>query len=574
MFSNSIREHSIRSRGLKPSIIFRSQTQLGIFSMTAIEATVTKTLEPFEWVVLSIGKTFKKFTRIEIHAITGFMLNLVEDVIHTLLQTNLIRRVEFDREQLEANIERIERDIGSSWETEETKRILRRKLINQYEVTNAGEVALREEKRTTQDVVDLNLVISANPFKVFFDEIQLKQVSLDELDVTPDIIERVFYLARKEGESLDNKIIPVAVGGDSVVEAHEVVTAHIWIPVEADKTTKPALINNDRFDLYITSTAFLRWSNPETTKNLSDYIEVDQEMLSTVITVMSNSFDIIEEVIEGNLSLQKDRVTWLLKCDLEILYLVREAVREPIEQTIAELFLEYDEDWEVGFLLKLLPTDDLSAQALFGARFHSKVNRTGFTYAEGREVWEEMLKDAGVKEYVKNYDDTLEILVESAALKKVNPKVNTIVVDLNSVLARNQKRSLFWKFSRIKELENFFEKADIDTVYYYGTEKLLAKIDDLDSFNTWIESVNFEFYDTYDEDEVSPAMRFAASNGYHYIGDHVPPLKSDEEIRKLRVERREINYSFKNRLKILDLEPMYYWYPSNLVEYLYNQYYE
>jgi len=574
MFSNSIREHSSRNKGIKPSLLFKNETSLGIITMTAVEATVTRSLKPFEWGVLSIGKILKKFTRLEIHAITGFTIGLVEDVITTLLETGLIKRVEFDREQLEVNINRLEKDIGDSWNNVETKRIIKRKVINQFEVTNSGLVALKNERRTSQEIIDMNLVVSSQPFKVFFDEIQLKQIALQELEVSNEVIERIFYLAQKEGDSLDNKIIPVALGGDSIVNAHEVVRANVWIAMEAENPKNPKLIGNSKFDLYITSSAFLRWSNPDTTKNLGDYIEVDNDMRSLVVSTMSNRFDMLEKIIAKNLQLLDDKITWNFKADLEMLYLIRETERKPIEENIAELFLQYRDGWEIGIRVKVVPIDELSARALYGARFHSKVNRQGFTYAEGRDTWNGIVQEAGMSEYESHYDTVLDQLVESAALKKVTPKVKAIVVDLSSILARHQKRSLFWKFSRIKELENFFEKADIKEVYYYGTEKILIKIDDLDSFNAWIEGVNFEYFDTYDEDDTSPGMRFAAENEFHYIGAKVPSLDNNEAMRKLRVDRREINYSFRNRLKIFDLEPMFYWFPSNFIQYLYELYYE
>ena len=86
MFSNSIRDYSIKNKGISPKVIFRKNAILGIFNFSSVEADITSDLEPFEWIILSSCKKFAKITRIEIHAITGFSVSLVEQAIDFLLE--------------------------------------------------------------------------------------------------------------------------------------------------------------------------------------------------------------------------------------------------------------------------------------------------------------------------------------------------------------------------------------------------------------------------------------------------------------------------------------------------------
>lgn len=572
MFSNSIRDFAEKNKGLTPAIIMRMRTPLSVIEMTKVESLITSKLEPIEWIVLKVTDFFGKITRIEPQIVSGFSLEVIKEILEVLLESDHLKLVEFDPDCLEHNISNISKEVPEEWRTKEIDRILSRQVVKQYSLTSKGKKALENAQKEIQDVINLDLVVTGSPFKLFFDKVQLKTQSYETMELSNDLVRKILHVAIEEGKKLPNKIVPLALGGDSIINGYEVVSSDVWVTLPLEEYADHHASQMDTFEIFITSSSFIRWSNPEVSYPLSELFESEQSIEQNLINGLSYRFEMVEEIIEETLSLRESKDSWDLVCDLEMLKLIREKERGPIEEYVSEVFVPLKNNWQFGILLVLSPEDDLASRALFTARFHAKADRTGFTYDEGWQLWNELVKETGESTKKKEFDDALEILEEYKGLKRSMPKVETLVVDLEELLLKGQKRADAWKFNRIRELEDFIKKSEINQVYYYCTDKVLAKIDEEDSFKAWVKENNVEYVEDTD-DEVTPAMTFAASNSFHYLGFPVPKVEGDEELRKLRIERRVIAFKYTKKLIIDVLEPIYHWYPINVLEKLYDKYY-
>ena len=569
MFSQSIRDYSHKTKNLLPSLLLKKETSLVFFKFSSIEALVTSKIEPFEWSALATCKAFEKITRIELHIITGFSLDFVEDVLNSLVNSGHLVPVKYNRKHHLANLKQIDMQVEAGWKTKQITRILSRQLIKQYQLTEQGKESLKIGRKAVEGTVDLNLILSIDPFKLFFHEAFLKQIALEEITFPPEIISKLLHLAINEGKSLDDQIVPRGLGGDSVIRSFEIVRAQLWFPLQLCSDDKKL----SKFNLFITSEAFTKWSNPKVSENLQDILPINTNIRKAFVDALSENYDIIEELVDSSLFLSKNKTTWKFVCDLELLYLIRCVTRNPIENHVSELSVKTQFEIDIVFFLTLIPEDELAKLSLFAARLHAQIKRTGFTYSQGFTTWKSIHQESEMESKKKEYDLGLKILEDSKAVKKSTPKITGLVVDLDGLLAKNQLQKKKWKFKRIKQLEQLLKAIKITQVYYYGTPLLPNKIDALDDFNSWKQDVSFTLNDTvtgYPTD----AMRFASDQSFFYMGLPVPKIEGDEELKKLRIEGRVLNYSFLKTLQVPGLQSIYHWYPEDVIKYQYHKNYE
>jgi transcriptional regulator CtsR len=571
-FSNSIREHSEKNLGITPTILLRHRTPCLIVELSRVEAIISSKLEPIEWIVLGVANYFSTITRLEPHIISGFALDIIEEILEMLLESNHLELINFNRSELEDNLKCLTLEVGDDWKTPNIERILDRVYIKQFKITEKGKNAFKVSKKEIQDIINLNLVITGYPFKLFFDKIQLKQQGYDIFEPSTELIRKILHLSIQEGEKLENKLIPLALGGDSVINSYEVVSSDIWVSINLDNFASHQTDELFNFSVFLTSSSFVRWSNPRVNYSLNELLPTTTSLEQLMINGLSKKFSMIEDIILETLNLQENQKIWTWVCDLEMLKLIRDNEREPIEEHICEVSIPVIEKWELSILLTILPEDELAKSALYTARFHAKADRTGFIYNEGHQLWNIILDEANQETTKKEFNDALKQLENNNGLKKSMPKVSKLVVDLDELFMKNQQRGEVWKFNRIRELEEFIKKSEIQEVYYYSSEKIESKIDEEESLKDFSSNNSLTIVDVLD-DEVTPAMRFAADNKFHYLGFEIPKVDDDENLRLLRIERRVVKFKYDKTLIIDALEPIYHWYPVNIIDLMYEQNY-
>lgn len=566
MFSNSIRDYTSRNT-FTPAVLFKHDTPASIINITQVEAVVSSKLEPIEWISLAAAQQLHAITRVEILALTGFSLELIEDTLDVLLESGLLNLIDYDADILQQNIDRLIAEFGSEWMNAQVTEITNREYVKQYSISKKGATFLKKGKKEIHDVLDLDMIVTANPFKLVYEKVTLKHQSYEEIDVSVDFVNQIMHLAVLEGDKLENRIHPVAIGGDSVVTAFEIVSSQFWLAAAVDAET-----NVTEYVPYITSSSFIRWANPE----LEDLVELTpftSNLKNELVSALSNYLQMKESVIFENLQLHSSQKYWEFTCDLEMQKLLRMQTRTPIESTTAELTIRSTDDWDIIFLVRVLPFDDLAERSLFAARLHSRVDRTGFTNSEGYATYMEIMREMSKTAQRDTYEAILQTLIEVEAIHVTLPTVKSIVIDLNDFLGKQQRRSHPWIFNRIQQLEQFLTTAEIKQVYYYAPKKILSKIDDKIAFEKWRQKVNLEIVENMD-DEIPESMIFAALQKHHYIGRRIPHIKHNEELRIMRIERRGIPFSFDKKLQIANLEPIYHWYPVDIINKLYHNYYE
>ncbi len=579
MFSNTLRTWSKHNKNFDASIMFKVTTGVASFHFSRIEARTRTPLEPIEWLTLKAAEVFGTITRIEIHILSGFTLAVVEDVLNKMEESGLLNIEEFDRDSLNRNLAKLEREFGDEWKTHQIINILNRPYIIQYTLTDDGKKALEENFKTLEEIVDLNVFVIGTPFKLFFDELVLKAQSYEEVDVDTQLANKVLFLAQKEGEGLESGMVPLAITNDTAISGFEVASADFWLLVETPEGEESMIGDGTSFLPFLTSIAFIRWSSPPTKDPLSAFIKVDMTAKDVVTRALSNKYQMVESVIQEGLKLNPETNVWTLTTDIEMAKLIYAVDREPIEKHVAEIQAQFDGAWHIIVQLNLKPMETLDAEGIYAARFHSRVDRTGFTFDEGFEQWKSILQEEELENEKNLYQKVLALLVEYKCLKKEMPKIPTLVVNLDYFLSFGQRPRQPWKFSRIKLLEKMAETAGISKIYYYATEEIFGKIDNIDSFDAWRENTDFTIVDNHAE-----PFTFAIQNKFHYIGFN--PFLEDEndifkneafdqkELGKMRVGRKFVRLSGGSNLQIPDFEPIYHWLPENILEKLYTVYYE
>ena len=415
--SKAIRDWCV-GRKIYPNLFLNKVSNVGIFSISQIEAEVHQQLEPLETLCLRMLSTFKKITRIEVHVFSGMSLSICENALQRLESIELIENTDFDSVLLNENLTRLENESGSDWRMAEITELLKRKFIKQFQITKSGLQSIKDEGNTVIDLVDLDIMITANPFYVFMDKVRLKPQGFDELPMSSDLTFTVLNLVKSIQKR--SGITPISITNHSISQGREVVTSNYWIGVETLNGKK----NNKRFHTFLSSNSFDRWVRPPWDDEFTNYLPEFTDTISLVHKSLESTFDMVGEVISEGLSLNKNKISWTLKSDLEMLLLINSVKPELIKEIEPEIRLQIrDYPWFLILILRLEAFDDLSDQALMAARFHANITRKGFNLDKGYKTWQKIFSKWKKKTSYTKYEDTLKLLVEHDCLTERLPEI-------------------------------------------------------------------------------------------------------------------------------------------------------
>ena len=321
------------------------------------------------------------------------------------------------------------------------------------------------------------------------------------------------------------------------------------------------------FDLYLTSEAFLRWGNPKIDFSYQELTNLATSLNKILAEALIENYKLNEKDIESKISYSKEKDLWILDCNLPMLNAIRKKTKTIISELSGELFLKHYSGWDVGALFKLNPVDKITLKALLISRFFRNVKRTGFTSEEGKEQWKLICQETDSLPENLDYTDVINFLIKCKAVKIYEPNVSGIVVDLDAIFMKNRLRTNSWKFSRLLQLENEFKNFKTAKTYYYGTEKIMQKIDFGEKFQNWGKKAGLTIYED-EEGTDRPSIKFASANDLYYIGFSKEDDNSDI-FKDMISEGRVINFTFLKKLKIPSIKSVYNWYPVNIIEYIY-----
>ncbi|MHA2275361.1 MAG: hypothetical protein ACXAC2_06325 [Candidatus Kariarchaeaceae archaeon] len=77
-----------KTRKIFPNLFLHKVSNVGLFSISNVEAEIHKKLEPLEKVCLEMLNTFDRITRIEVHIFTGLSLTVCDNTLHSLVRVN------------------------------------------------------------------------------------------------------------------------------------------------------------------------------------------------------------------------------------------------------------------------------------------------------------------------------------------------------------------------------------------------------------------------------------------------------------------------------------------------------
>lgn len=563
--SKSIRDWCV-GRKIYPNLFFNKISNVGVFSISQIEAKLHQQLEPLEKLCLNMLVSFKKITRIEVHVFSGMSISICENALQRLEAIELIEIVEYNRNVLNENLTRLETETGDEWKTSGLEELLKRKFIKQFQITKQGLQSIKDEGKTIVDLIDLNMMITGNPFYVFMDTVRLKPQGFDELAMSADLTYTVLKLAK----SIEDRsgITPISITNHSISQGREVVTSNYWVGVEQTNGKK----KRNRFQAFLSSNSFDRWVRPPWSEEFQNFIPKFKDNKSIISKSLESTFDMVEEVINEGLSLNKDKISWTLKSDLEMLLLVNSVKPELIKDVEPEIrFKVPDSAWFLIMLLQLDSFDELSAKGLKAARFHANITRKGFNLENGYKTWQKIFSKWRKKSSYTEYEKTLKMLVELDCLTERLPDISMIYIDLDAILGYNKRGKQEWNFSRIRQLDKLLDNVSITNRVYMVSEKFYNKIDEEDIAKQWEED---HILETIDEDwKTHPGIISAASEDCYYLGNRKIP--TSDEFKELRRHSRNIRFHFdKNTLLIRGIEPFYDYKNENVIEKLYKLHYE
>lgn len=563
--SKAIRDWCV-GRKIYPNIFFNKVSNVGVFSISQVEAEIHLQLEPLEKLCLKMLISFKKVTRIEVHVFSGMSLSICESALQKLESIELIEIVDYDDNMLSENLSRLENESGSDWRMSEITELLKRTFIKQFRITKSGLQSIKDEGKTVVDLVDLNIMITGNPFYVFIDKVRLKPQGFDELPMSSDLTFTVLNLVKSIQER--SGITPISITNHSISQGREVVTSNYWIAVENLNRKK----DHNRFHTFLSSNSFDRWVRPPWHDDFSNYLPEFDETINIVHKSLESTFDMVGDVISEGLSLNKDKISWTLKSDLEMLLLINSVKPELIKEIEPEIRLKIaDYPWFLILILKLDSFDDLSDQALIAARFHANITRKGFNLDKGYKTWQKIFNKWKKKTSYTKYENTLKLLVEHDCLTERLPDISMIYIDLDAFLSYNKRGSQEWNFSRIRQLDKLLDKASITNRTYLASSDFHNKIDEEDIATQWEKDHNLEIIDR--DWEIHPGIVSAAQENCYYLGNRNIP--SSDEYKELRRHSRNIKFHFdKKTLLIRGIEPFYDFKNENVIDKLYILHYE
>ncbi|MHA2097966.1 MAG: hypothetical protein ACW99A_04710, partial [Candidatus Kariarchaeaceae archaeon] len=470
-----------KTRKIFPNLFLHKVSNVGLFSISNVEAEIHKKLEPLEKVCLEMLNTFDRITRIEVHIFTGLSLTVCDNTLHSLEQSELIEAVDYDKKILEGNLARLQAEIGDDWQVPTINTLLKRKIIKQFTVTDIGSNAAKESGRTIIDLVNLDIMITGNPFYVFLDSVRLKPQGFDHLSMTPELTYSVLNLAKNI--EYRSGIKPLSITNHSIAEGKEVVTSNYWISVESKNG---ANFNKSKFNAFLSSNSFDRWVQPKWSDELFNFIPQAKSNTALVTKSLESTFDMVEEVISEGLSINKDKVSWTLVCDLEMLLLISPIRPTLIQDVKPEVrLIVSNSPWQLILLLQLESYDVLADQALKAARFHASISRGGFSLEKGYNTWSKIMDKWGKKKNYDEYRKIIQLLSENDCLIESISEINKIYIDIDNILSINKRGKQPWNFSRIRQLETLLDDASITNRHYISSKNTLNRIDESEIFEEW-----------------------------------------------------------------------------------------
>lgn len=546
---------------------------MGIFNITGVEAEVKSKLDAVSWICLSLANTFGKVSRIEIHAISGIDEKLIQNHLDQLATYSLLETISYDELALNKNIKRIDTEIGSDWKTKSIKAILSRNLLRQFTISNTGKEAIKDSNKTVIDSVTLDLAISGTPFHIFNAKLNPRANTYQEIEMDPELISKVVSLAKDKKDV--SGINPLSISSNSVALGKSITTSQIWVSL-SQKDSSLSTKKSDK-NIFLTSATFDRWATPEWDESILDTFPEYGSLKDIVVSAISNSYDMLEEIIIDSLKLDSDGITWTLEVDLEMAMFINKRDSDLIKYTKTEVSLDLpNTKWRISIILQLEPyyeseEDLLALRALRGARFHTLANRRGFNRIIGYKLFKDIMKKWDKKSDMEDYKNTLSDLVEYGCLIEKMPKIQELIVDLDNILNQDRRGSQKWNFHRITQLEKILDNAKIDKITYVASDKFNSKLDDKGKANKWKKSVILLILED-STNKLHPAISKAQERGCHYLGNrHIPKTK---ELKEMRIKSRQIRFKInKNNLSISDLDPFFEWRMENLFEVMYKEFY-
>ena len=557
-------EH-LSKRGRSPAFYFSKVTSLGVFNFKNIEARILQRLEPIEKFSLAICKELTSISRIELHLLSGHSFEICEETLNSLEHDDLIRITEYSPKLLELNLKRISDNIGDDWATPVIQRLLKRKYLKTYTLTDSGEKALRLGKKLILDSADLDMLITARPLHLIYGKAIAKPQGYETIEMTPDMVYTVLTFASEYAK--DTGVEPISLTSGTIASGIELVTSHLWVGLEKRNGKK----NDIQYYSFISSNALDKWIPIDISNKLLEKIPAVPNLNQIITNAISYTYDMVKDIILDNLELVEKNL-WKFTCDLEMLMLVNNVDIEPIRQIQPEVRLKLqDSDWDVYLNIELVPEDDLAKSALEAARFHSNVSRGGFRLSEGYDLWQEIFEEWNKLTSFMEYKKILDLLVENQCLREVLPEIKGIIIDMDNILSYNRRGSQILEFNRLRQIKQLIDHAEIEVVIFVGTPNFETRVDEEDMMDQWKQEGLIEIQEI--NSEIHPAIETALEKNYFYLGNRKIPTEGI--YKDMRRNMRFIKFQLDGKkIMIPRLEPLYEFNSANILELLYDQYYE
>ena len=299
MISNNIRAWNSQ-QGRFPNVFLYHNTTIGIFTLTEVEAEITEPLLPLEQLSLALIGYYESLTRIELHAFSGISISICQDTLDVLHLHGLIEIRDYEPELLKDNISSLLKELGEDWYTPHVKELTQRKLLKQYILSKEGKRSLKDLTKTVIQTRDLSIIVSGNPFYLFYDKFDIKSDGFELVEMDPNLTKHL--LGHTEKFAKYTGIKPLAIGPSTIYEGKEVSNSQFWITLNGAQTDH---IEEIETQVFLTSRSFERWANPSWNEYLDGILAgIGPEYIEDfVIRAMSETWMMVDDVIEEGLKI-------------------------------------------------------------------------------------------------------------------------------------------------------------------------------------------------------------------------------------------------------------------------------
>ncbi|MDH5402004.1 MAG: hypothetical protein OEY49_05900 [Candidatus Heimdallarchaeota archaeon] len=563
----SLSNQLFQNKSQRPNVLIANTTGMGIFSFQKIEAILNIPLEPLEYMSLQLMNEMGNITRIELHIISGMDLDRCNQVLNELFDDGLAELKEYDKEGLDANLQRVSKLLDDDWKTPVISRLMSRKQMKQYGITPKGSACLSNREKSITSTTDIDYIFTAVPFMVFYSPVNIKFNGYEKIILNSELISSILTLSSSKHKK--KGVRPLAVNPDTIYDGKEVVGGHFWIGLCGDSKISINKLSNR---IYLSSSSFDKVIEPDWNDEILNYLPAQSSSRDIVIRSISETFSMVEDVIDEGLTLNENGI-WVLKADLEMLLLLSEKVVNPISEYQSELVMNYPNyNWQVYINMELHSYDELSEQALLAGRFYHRVSRRGFTYNEGFDIWKGIMRDFNRRTKAEDYEANLTLLLKYKCLIERSSNIESLVIDVEDVVSYNRRDSQQWSFNSIRILENYLNKIKLERIFYVITPRFLEKIDEEDESTYWIESKGI-IMSEWDQGENHPAIEEALKSKSHLLTNRLLPKKS--EFKSYRLGGKRLKFDIDNHHFVISgMENFYDLRINNLFQAMYNEYYE